>query len=288
MLPTKGSRRSFVTDTEESTNASTRTNPTVIKHVSSLATFGHTLRFGATALAVAGTDTRRLHLQWRETLAQSWFLLKVTLIPGVLMAIPFGIIVSAQVGNIVNQLGANALVGAAGGLGVIKQGAPLATGLLLAGAGAAAIAADLGARKVREEVDAMQVMGIDPVSRLVVPRMLAMLIVAPILNVAIMVIGMTAGYLVAVRELDVTPGSYWDSFGTFATASDVWVSLVKALIFGMIVVVIACQRGLSAQGGPGGVAAAVNAAVILSVVAIAVVNVAITQVVAILFPTRFV
>ncbi|MEV0341828.1 ABC transporter permease [Nocardia sp. NPDC050713] len=253
---------------------------------SSLATFGRAMRTGVESAKIAAIDAAGLRLQWRETLIQAWFLIKVTAVPGVLMAVPFGVIVSAQVGNIISELGANALIGAAGGLGVIKQGAPLATGLLLGGAGAAAIAADLGARTIREEVDAMKVMGIDPVQRLVVPRVLAMLLVAPLLNILIIVIGIAAGYLVSIAALGVTPGSYWESFGTFTTQADVWVSIGKSVLFGYLVVVIGCQRGLEAKGGPRGVADGVNAAVILSVVSIALVNVLITQVVAMYLPTK--
>lgn len=252
----------------------------------SLATYGRAMRSGVAATGAAAEDMVRLRFQGREFLAQAWFLITVTAIPGVLMAVPFGVIVSAQVGNVVHQLGASSLIGAAGGLGVIKQGAPLATGLLLGGAGAAAIAADLGARTIREEVDAMRVMGIDPVRRLVAPRLVAMLVVAPLLNILILFVGVVAGYIVSIAALDVTPGSYWESFGSFVGSLDVWVSLLKALIFGFLVVVIACQRGLEARGGPRGVADGVNAAVILSVVSIALVNTAITELVEVFMPSK--
>lgn len=254
--------------------------------LAALATFGRALRMGAAALRIGVRDAATLRFRMRETLEQAWFLLKVTAIPSVLMAIPFGVILSAQVGNIVSQLGANSMIGAAGGLGVIKQGAPMAAGILLGGAGAAAIAADLGARTVREEVDALRVMGVDPVQRLVVPRMAAMMLVAPILNILIIIVGIAAGYAVAVAALDVTPGSYWDSFGSFTTSLDVWMSLVKSLLFGFLVVIIACQRGLEAGGGPRGVADGVNAAVVMSVAAITILNTVVTQVVTMFVPMR--
>ncbi|NED60629.1 ABC transporter permease, partial [Streptomyces sp. SID10244] len=104
-------------------------------------------------------------------------------------------------------------------------------------------------------------------------------LVAPLLNILIIAIGIAAGYIAAVAALGVAPGSYWMSFGAFTSGVDVWVSLAKSVIFGFLVVVIACQRGLEARGGPRGVADGVNAAVVLSVVAILVVNTAITQVV---------
>ncbi|WP_373867023.1 MlaE family ABC transporter permease [Nocardia neocaledoniensis] len=254
--------------------------------LSSVATLGRALRIGASAIALGTADAFRGRFQIHETLAQAWFLIRVTVVPSILMAIPFGVIVSAQVGNIVSELGADSMIGAAGGLGVIKQGAPMATAMLLGGAGAAAIAADLGARTIREEVDALRVMGVDPVRRLVVPRIAAMMLVAPLLNILIICVGVASGFVVAVAALEVTPGSYWQSFGSFTTPIDLWVSLIKALIFGFLVVVIACQRGLEATGGPRGVADGVNAAVVMSIAAAVVLNTVITQVVTMFFPVR--
>ncbi|MFB7878789.1 MlaE family ABC transporter permease [Nocardia sp. NPDC056064] len=254
--------------------------------LSSVVTLGRALRMGAAAIHLGTVDALRLRFPLGETLTQAWFLLRVTAVPSVLMAVPFGVIVSAQVGNIVSELGADSMIGAAGGLGVIKQGAPMATAMLLGGAGAAAVAADLGARTIREEIDALRVMGVDPVRRLVVPRIAAMMLVAPVLTVVIIVVGIGSGFAVAVSALDVTPGSYWQSFGAFTMPLDVWVALVKAVIFGFLVVVIACQRGLEAGGGPRGVADGVNAAVVMSIAAAVVLNTVITQVVTMFFPVR--
>ncbi|WP_372460259.1 MlaE family ABC transporter permease [Nocardia coffeae] len=254
--------------------------------ISGLETFGRVVRLGLDALRGIATDTIRLRFQWREMLQVCWFLVAVTALPAILMAVPFGVIVSVQVGNLIKNLGADALLGAASGLGVVKQGAPIATGLLLGGAGAAAIAADLGARTIREEIDALRVMGVDPIHRLVVPRMAAMIIVAPLLNVLIMFAGVVAGYVVAVFSQGVTPGSYWATFGSFTVVADIVVSLAKSIIFGFLVVVIACQRGMEARGGPRGVADGVNAAVVLSVVSIILVNLLISQLADLFLPVR--
>ncbi|WP_306363478.1 ABC transporter permease [Nocardia sp. CC227C] len=254
--------------------------------ISSLRTFGRTVDLAVEAVRGAVGDLVARTFPWREMLHQAWYLITVTALPAILMAIPFGVVVSVQVGNLIHQLGADSLLGAAGGLGVIQQGAPIATGLLLGGAGASAIASDLGARTVREEIDALRVMGIDPVHRLVVPRVAAMLFVAPLLNILIVFVGILAGYGVAIGAQNVTPGSYWATFGAFTVLADVWISLGKAMLFGFIVVIVACQRGLEARGGPRGVADGVNAAVVLSVAAIIVVNLAITQVVTMFLPMR--
>ncbi|WP_442790093.1 ABC transporter permease [Nocardia sp. CDC160] len=234
----------------------------------------------------AVTDLVGRRFQWAETTGQAWYLITVTAIPAVLMAIPFGVVVTVQVGNLIHQVGADSLLGAAGGMGVIQQGAPMATGLLLGGAGTATIAADLGARTIREEIDALRTMGISPVHRLVIPRMVAMLFVAPLLNVLIIFVGVIAGYAVAIGVQNVTPGSYWATFGSFASLVDLAISMVKALVFGFVVVIIGCQRGLEAKGGPRGVADGVNASVVLSVVAISMVNVGITQLVSMFYPIK--
>ncbi|MBL1079606.1 ABC transporter permease [Nocardia sp. 2] len=253
---------------------------------SSLETLGRVVALGVESTVGAVTDLVTRRFQWTETLRQTWYLITVTALPAVLMAIPFGVVVSVQVGNLVHQVGADSMLGAAGGLGIIQQGAPMATGLLLGGAGAATIAADLGARSIREEIDALKTMGINPVHRLVIPRMVAMLFVAPLLNVLIVFVGVLSGYAVATGIQGVTPGSYWATFGAFASLIDVAISFAKASIFGLLVVLIGCQRGLEAKGGPRGVADGVNASVVLSVVSIAVVNVAMTQLVAMFYPIQ--
>ncbi|WP_431951942.1 MlaE family ABC transporter permease [Nocardia lijiangensis] len=254
--------------------------------ISSVRTFGRAVDLGIESLRGAVTDLIGLRFQWQEMLRQAWYLVTVTALPAVLMAVPFGVVVSVQVGNLIHQLGADSMIGAAGGLGVIQQGAPIATGLLLGGAGASAIAADLGARTVREEIDALRTMGISPVHRLVIPRVAAMLFVAPLLNVLIIFVGVVSGYAVAISAQNVTPGSYWATFGSFAVVADVWISLAKAMLFGFLVVIIACQRGLEAKGGPRGVADGVNAAVVISVASIIVVNLVITQIVTMFLPLR--
>ncbi|WP_068275724.1 MlaE family ABC transporter permease [Aldersonia kunmingensis] len=253
---------------------------------SALRTFGRVVDLAQETIRGTVTDVLARRFQGREMLRQAWYLITVTAIPAILMAVPFGVVVSVQVGNLIHQLGADSMIGAAGGLGVIQQGAPIATGLLLGGAGASAIASDLGARTIREEIDALRTMGINPVHRLVIPRVWAMMLVAPLVNILIVFVGIIAGYAVAIGPQGVTPGSYWATFGSFTVVADVWLSLMKAMLFGFIVVIIACQRGLEAKGGPRGVADGVNAAVVLSVAAIIVVNMVITQVVTMFLPVR--
>lgn len=251
-----------------------------------VATLGRTFELGVTSVLVLITDALRLKVRVREAVTQAWYMVSVTAMPAFLMAIPFGVIVTIQIGNVINQLGAQSLLGAGSGFAVIQQAAPLASGMLLGGAGASAIAADLGARTVREEIDAMRVMGIDPIQRLVVPRVIASVVVAPLLALFIVMVGVLSAFYLAVTLQDVGPGSYWQSFGAFTSVRDLGLAMLKAVVFGFMIAVIGCQRGLEAKGGPRGVADGVNATVIVSTVAIIIVNLALTTAYSIFFPLQ--
>src|SRR5699024_4313689 len=111
---------------------------------------------------------------------------------GPVVALPAGAARAMQAGSLVRRLGAEACAGAPGVLAVVQQGAPLVSSLLIAGAAGSAVAADLGARTIREELDAMRVLGIDPVQRLVVPRVLGMMLVAVLLNGLVSIVGIPA------------------------------------------------------------------------------------------------
>lgn len=117
-----------------------------------------------------------------EYVDQTWFVARVTTLPTALVSIPFGAVIALQLGSLTRQLGAQSYTGAASALAIIREAAPIATALIVAGAAGTAICADLGARRVREEIDALEVLGIDPIQRLVVPRVLAAITVAVMLN----------------------------------------------------------------------------------------------------------
>jgi phospholipid/cholesterol/gamma-HCH transport system permease protein len=253
---------------------------------SSLQTLGRFFGLGAQAFGFLITDLIRLRHPWRDTVNQAWFIISVTAIPALLVSIPFGVIVAVQVGNFIQQVGASSVSGAAGGLGVIRQGAPMVAALLLGGAAGSAVATDLGARTIREEVDALRVMGVDPVQRLVTPRLAAIVFVAPVLCAFIIFMGLAAGYAINVGFQSGTPGSYIASFASFASVSDVVVAMLKTWLFGVVVILVACQRGLEAKGGARGVADAVNASVVIGVVAVFVLNLIITQGVSMSMPLR--
>jgi phospholipid/cholesterol/gamma-HCH transport system permease protein len=214
----------------------------------------------------------RRPFQLREFLQQSWFVASVTIIPAALVAIPFGAVIALQVGGLISQFGAQSFTGSAAVLAVIREAGPIATALLIAGAGGSAMAADLGARKIREELDAMMVLGIDPIQRLVVPRVLAAMLVAVFLNGLVSVVGVIGGYFFNVVLQDGTPGAYLASFTALAQLPDLWQGMAKALVFGLIAAIVACYKGMNAKGGPKGVGDAVNESVVVTFMLLFVVN----------------
>jgi phospholipid/cholesterol/gamma-HCH transport system permease protein len=161
---------------------------------------------------------------------------------------------------------------------ITKVSAPVVTALLIAGAGGAAVCADLGARTIREEIDALEVLGISPIQRLVVPRVLAMILVAVVLNGLATVVGIAGGYYFNVVVQGGTPGAYIASFNTIAQVSDIWISELKAALFGLSAGIVAAYRGLNPPPGPKGVGEAVNQSVVISFVLVFLIDLVVTAI----------
>jgi phospholipid/cholesterol/gamma-HCH transport system permease protein len=222
----------------------------------------------------------------REFIEQAWFIASVCILPTILIAIPFGLIIALEVGNIARQVGATSYIGAVDALGTLREAAPIVTALLLAGAGGSAICADLGARTIKDEVEALKVMGLDPVERWIAPRVLAALVVAMLLNGIVAFVGIISGYVFFVNVLHGTPGTFLGSFSSFATPVDIVVSTVKAGIFGTLAAIVAAYKGMGVKRGAAGVGMAVNESVVLTGILLFAVNVIISQLYYALFPPR--
>lgn len=199
-----------------------------------------------------------------EATTQAWQIARVVIVPTALVSIPLGAVVALQVGSLTQQLGAQSFAGAASVVSILREGAPLATALLLAGAGGSAICADFGSRTIREEIDALRVLGIDVVVRLVVPRVAAAMVVAVLLTGVVMGVGIAGGYVFNVVLQHGTSGVYVESFRALATRPDLYASLLKGLVFGAIAAVVGAYKGLNAQGGAKGVGQAVNESVVIT------------------------
>jgi phospholipid/cholesterol/gamma-HCH transport system permease protein len=216
--------------------------------------------------------------QLRELIEQFWFIASVTILPSALVSIPFGAVIALQVGSLLQQFGAQSFTGAGSVVAVVQQASPLIVALVIAGAGGSAICADLGARKIREELDAMEVMGVSPIQRLIVPRVLAAMFVAVMLNGLVSVVGVLGGYFLNIYVQHGSPGAYLSSFAALAQLPDLYISEIKALIFGFLAGVVAAHRGLNPRPGPKGVGDAVNESVVISFLLLFIVNAVLTAI----------
>jgi phospholipid/cholesterol/gamma-HCH transport system permease protein len=240
------------------------------------------LVLGAGEIAAMVVDvTKRIfttRFQTREFIEQAWFITSVTLIPTMLVSIPFGAVISLQVGSLTGQLGAQSFAGATAVLAVVREAAPIAAALIIAGAAGSAICSDLGARKIREEIDAMMVLGIDPLARLVAPRALAATTVALLINGFVITSGIAGGYFFTVTIQGGSAGAFLSSFTALATLPDLYIAMIKAAIFGWLAAIVGAYKGLTASGGPSGVGQAVNESVIIAFMLLFFLNAIITAV----------
>jgi phospholipid/cholesterol/gamma-HCH transport system permease protein len=216
--------------------------------------------------------------QWREFILQGWFLMRVSFLPTIAVSIPLTVLLIFTLNILLREFGAADVSGAGAAIGAVTQLGPLTTVLVVAGAGSTAICADLGARTIREEIDAMEVLGIDPIHRLVVPRVVAAILVATLLNGLVITVGLVGGYIFGVYLQNVSGGAYLSSLTLLTGLPEVLIATVKAATFGLIAGLVGCYRGLTVGGGSKGLGTAVNETVVLCVVALYAVNVILTTI----------
>ena len=208
--------------------------------------------------------------QFMFALRLVWFPLLVTTV-----AISYGA-PGLQAANFLTLFGALDRLGGFFVLAAIREIGPLITAIVLSGVAGTAITADLGARKVREELDALQVLGVDPVKNLVVPRFLALMVVTGLFDIYALLFGIFGG--IAAELVNGQPlGPFWGTLFANASTVDLWGSVLKSTIFGAIIAIVCCYKGMSASGGAEGVGRAVNEAVVISFLGFGAFNYIFTQ-----------
>ncbi|MEJ7825825.1 MAG: ABC transporter permease [Solirubrobacteraceae bacterium] len=212
-----------------------------------------------------------------EFVNQFLFALKLCWFPLLISTIAFGYgAPGLQAANFLVLFGALDRLGGFFVLAVIREFAPFVTAIVLAGVAGTAITADLGARKIREELDALQVLGVDTVKSLVVPRFLALMLVTGLFNIYALVFGVASGVLATVVKGG-TIGAFQATFFTGASLTDLWGSMLKTTLFGAIIAIVCCYKGMTASGGAEGVGRAVNQAVVIAFLGIFAFNYVFTQ-----------
>src|SRR5712692_5044494 len=168
-----------------------------------------------------------------------------------------------QAANFLTIFGALDRLGGFFVLGAIREIGPSVTAIVLAGVAGTAITADLGARKIREELDALQVLGVDPVKNLVVPRFLALMVVTGLFDIYALLFGIFGGLLAELLSGG-SAGPFWNTLFANSSVTDLWGSVLKCTLYGAIIAIVCCYKGMSASGGAEGVGRAVNEAVVVA------------------------
>lgn len=206
--------------------------------------------------------------RWRYFFRQLEFIGVNSLFIVILTGLFTGMVLALQAYYGLRKFGGESMLGAGVALSMTRELGPVLTALMVAARAGSAMAAELGTMKVTEQVDALLAMAVHPVHYLALPRLLAGVIMVPLLTVISVFIGIVGGYFVGVILLGVNPGTYMQKMLEVVTADDLYNGLYKAIVFGLLLAVISCYEGLQASGGAEGVGRVTTRAVVLSAIAI--------------------
>ena len=235
---------------------------------------GASLMIGGQSVSAIGRGRIGLNDLMQELLEAGPGSFLIVLITGLATGTVFNIQVAAEL----SRQGANAAVGGLLALGLSREIAPLLTATLLTGKVATAYAAQLGSMKVTEQIDAITMLRTDPVEYLVVPRVLAMVVMAPVQCLLFFWVALWSGQTSSTLLYGIPPAVFWNSVRTWMEPDDLPSMLVKALVFGLQIAVLACGWGLTTSGGPKEVGTSTTGAVVMILVTVALVDVVLTQI----------
>ena len=232
--------------------------------------------FGQMVVSAAGLLRSPRSANWRElpaTMERSG----ADAVPiVVLINFLVGLAMAFQAAEQLARFGANILVADLIGLSVTRELGPLMTAIIVCGRSGAAFAAELGFMQVNGEIDALRTMGFGPMRYLVVPRTLALILVLPLLTVLADLAGVAGGLVVGVWNLDLTVRGYLNQTARVVSVWDVSSGLIKSVVFGLAIALIACQQGLATSGGAEGVGRRTTSAVVVSLFALILIDAAVT------------
>ncbi|MGQ9922114.1 MAG: MlaE family ABC transporter permease [Desulfobacca sp.] len=206
--------------------------------------------------------------RWRYFCRQLEFIGVNSLFIVILTGLFTGMVLALQAYYGLRKFGGESMLGAGVALSMTRELGPVLTSLMVAARAGSAMAAELGTMKVTEQVDALLAMAVHPVHYLALPRILAGVIMVPLLTVISVFIGIVGGYFVGVILLGVNPGTYIQKMLEVVTTDDLYNGLYKSIVFGLLLAVISCYQGLQASGGAEGVGRVTTRAVVLAAIAI--------------------
>jgi phospholipid/cholesterol/gamma-HCH transport system permease protein len=193
-----------------------------------------------------------------------------------------GMVLALNSGFTLDQFGARSMVGRLVSASMVKELGPVLTGLMVAGRVGSGIAAEIGSMLVTDQIAALRALGTDPIRKLVVPRVLAGLLMVPLLTALATAVGIVGGWIVTVLQFHVASTVYWTSVTQGLYMQDVWMGIVKPFFLGFTIVTIGCHVGLRTSGGTQGVGSSTKLAVVASSVAVIAVDFMVTKVLIVL------
>lgn len=236
--------------------------------LNTLATIG---RFGNFAGGIARRMTQR-PVFYREIISQVWTTTTRCFLPVIAVTFPFGMVMALQGLEIFRIFGAERMLSSLISIATLRELSPVLASVLVAAQGGSSCAASLGAMRIKEELDATEVMAIDSLKYHVVPRVIAMTIACPLLNIAGSIAGVSGGYFTAVYIKGESGGIFLAELWAFMGPMDIYGGLIKTTLFGLTIGLISCYHGFRASGGAAGVGKAVNDTVVHGVVAFITLN----------------
>ncbi len=235
---------------------------------------GSSLIIGGQAIATIGrgkVNSNDLSDQLLEAGPGSFL---IVLITGIAAGTVFNIQVAAEL----SRQGVGSQVGGLLAIGMAREIAPLLTATLLTGKVATAYAAQLGTMKVTEQIDAITMLRTDPIEYLVVPRLIAMVVMAPIQCLLFFIVALWSGQISSTFLYQIPPRIFWNSVREWLILSDIPFMLIKAIVFGLLISILACGWGLTTRGGPKEVGTSTTGAVVMTLVTVSLIDVLLTQI----------
>ena len=227
---------------------------------------------GRISLLLLETLRQMFKVNITEMLRQM-YKLGVQSLPIVSLTIMFtGMVLAVQTAKEFVRFGAAASVGGVVAIAMARELVPVLTGVVVAGRVGAAIAAEIGSMKVTEQIDALRVMAVNPVRYLVVPRVWACVVMLPLLVIYGNILGSVGGYFVATNYADISSYTYMNSIKMFMVMFDMVGGMIKSMVFGFIVALIGCYKGMRAQQGAEGVGVSTTESVVLAIILIFIFN----------------
>jgi phospholipid/cholesterol/gamma-HCH transport system permease protein len=199
------------------------------------------------------------------------------LLPVIAVVGPTGMVVALQGITIFNIFGAHRLLSSLLAEAMFRELSPMLASIMVAAQAGSAVAGEIGTMRVKEEIDAMEVMSINPFQYVIVPRMFALALICPLLNIIACSFGIAGGYAVAVGLKGLNSGVFFDNLFSFIKLSHIWGGMIKASIFGIIVGIMSCYKGYNVTGGALGVGKAANNTVVHAILLIVIANYFVTS-----------